>query len=1100
MKRNFFLIVLLLPLFTVTFSQINYRFKNITTQQGMYYSHVYSIIEDKYGFIWISDSSGLNRYDGYSFTDFSYKEDDDKTIKESSVKYMGLDTNKNLWVVGESYNMLDCKTEKFIQYPIPEIHYRTVPDSFPIFNGQKFIQVKFSALSRKNIKNIFTSGATNGKNFWLKIDRMDSVFIYLVPMKGNHTSKTIIAPLVFADIGIQYLYADPKGTLWVEQNGMLKYYSNEKKKLINFISLPSKDKYKISCMLVDTMNRLWIGCNNYEGLKCINLKTKKINEIKADKQEKDRLYADNITTIFEDSFGLLWIGTENNSIYTTNLNVKKFEFYSTMNGLPDNNIRSVFEDSQGNRYFGSSMGLTVMQPNSTIKIYKADENKLPHLFINNNINTLHELPGHNILTGGTGLSVVNFSKRDYYYLMPDSTSTTLASWVTYDIHKGQKSGHYWISCQGGFNEIDDFKLNQAKSGITKKMNPEIKLFNEKDYGEQIILFWSSYEDKDGIIWLCSSNGVIRYNPSKNTFKHYIPYNNPNALHAMDVNSCYEDSKNRLWFASLAGGLSRLDRKTEKFYTITKNDGLPSNTIYGILEDSKGNLWISSNNGLCKYNPDSKQVQCYDEQDGIQGTLFNHSAYFKSPDGKMYFGGTSGATAFYPDSITENKIPTKIVLSKLYINNKPVKVGEVVNGDLILKKSLMESQQIELSNHNKVFAIEFACIQTVSPERVKCKYIMEGYDKDWITTDAQPRRAYFSNLPAGTYVFKVKACNGDGVWNSPDCSVQIKIKPPFYKTLWFRILCLIAGIRAMNYYTKYRERKLKEDKKILEQKVEERTFQLKEVNEELSSQAEILAIQKEDLAIKNKDITDSIHYAKRIQQALFPQHIMDERKDILIFYRPKDIVSGDFYWFARVAEKEFIAAVDCTGHGVPGAFMSIIGSNILTKIVKEYKMTKPSEILFMLNSELRDTLKSNSSDDEVKDGMDLSLIGIDLNLNKVEYAGAMNSIYLIRNEKLTEFKADRNSIWKNTDSIVKFTNHEIEVRKGDVIYLFSDGFNDQFGGPSGKRFKASQMKELLISIASLDMQDQYNKLNIAFEEWKGNMEQIDDVLVIGRKFT
>jgi len=144
-------------------------------------------------------------------------------------------------------------------------------------------------------------------------------------------------------------------------------------------------------MLVDTMNRLWIGCNNYEGLKCINLKTKKINEIKADKQEKDRLYADNITTIFEDSFGLLWIGTENNSIYTQtwmlrNLSLQHNEW------ITDNNIRSVFEDSQGNRYFGSSMGLTVMQPNSTIKNYKADENKLPHLFINNNINTLTNYP------------------------------------------------------------------------------------------------------------------------------------------------------------------------------------------------------------------------------------------------------------------------------------------------------------------------------------------------------------------------------------------------------------------------------------------------------------------------------------------------------------------------------------------------------------------------------------------------------------------------------------------------------------------------------------------------------------------------------------
>jgi len=1099
MKRISCLIVLIINPLILLFSQTDYRFENISTQQGLFDNNVSSIVQDKDGFDWIASTYGLNRYDGYTLTDFTSNPVDKKTLIETVVEKVFLDKDKNLWVQGDNLNMYDNKTERFIQYHSLQQIYEVTQDAggniwtcaesniISLFDikTKKYIYVDNHELLDKDI---ITLKCSSDNYLWIiaKIKGKAYENVFNVSLNDYYaTNKFDINPVDENEIADPVIYPSSNGTIWLAQKDVIKYYDKDKKKFLDFFQMPICDNdFHVIAVFLDTHDRLWLGCDNYEGLKCIDLKTKKIQSIKANVSGKNKLYADAVTTIYEDSFGILWIGTRSNGVYKTNLNGKKFEYYNTDNGLPDNNIQGVFEDSLENKYFGSLKGITVMNPDHQVKIYKEDEKKLPHIFIGNTFYSFCELPGNHIITGGIGLSIVNFKNNDFYYLMPDNSDSSLIDWAVYNIHKGQKSGHYWISGKTGFNEISDFRLGKATPGITKKLSPKIKLFSEKKMGGKLVLIWSIYEDKDGIVWICSSNGLYLYDPSKKNFKYFPPdINNPNALHARDVNSCCEDNKGRLWFATLGGGLSQYDRKTGNFHTVTQNDGLPSNNLYGVLDDSKGDLWISSNKGLCRYNPETKQVRYYDESDGVQGNTFNQHAFYKTKKGRMYFGGINGVTSFYPDSITENRIPPKVVLTKLFINNKPVEVGEEINGDVILKQSLIESKMIELSYRNKVFAIEFSGLHFVAPDKIQYQYKMEGYDLDWISTDAQHRRAHYSNLPAGNYEFKVKAYSSDGIWNKTERSILLKEKPPFYKTWWFIILCffLILGLSA--YYVKYRERRLIKEKQVLEKKVKKRTETINKQNEELAE--------------KNKNITDSIHYAKRIQQALFPQQLMEEREDILIYIRPKDIVSGDFYWLSNLAGKEFIAAVDCTGHGVPGAFMSIIGTNILNKIVKEYKITKPSEILYMLNSELQNTLKSNSTD-EVMDGMDISLIALDVKSNKLEYAGAMNSIYLVREQQLTEFKANRNSIGKNELSTVRFANHVIDVMKGDMIYLFSDGFEDQFGGPGNKRFQSYRMKELLASVSTLHMKDQYLKINTVFDEWKGNLEQIDDVLVIGRK--
>jgi serine phosphatase RsbU (regulator of sigma subunit) len=332
---------------------------------------------------------------------------------------------------------------------------------------------------------------------------------------------------------------------------------------------------------------------------------------------------------------------------------------------------------------------------------------------------------------------------------------------------------------------------------------------------------------------------------------------------------------------------------------------------------------------------------------------------------------------------------------------------------------------------------------------------------------------------------LKGRNSDGNWNKKPITYSFEIKPPFYQTAWFIFLCIIIGAAGIIIYIKIRERNLIREKRILEEKVVERT-------------AEVVA-QKEELAEKNKDITDSIKYAKRIQVAILPPKI--PFNDTFVLFKPKDIVSGDFYWIEIVDNKEFIAAVDCTGHGVPGAFMSIIGSNLLNKIVKEHSIHQPGEILNILNQELIKSLKSAEEKEAVYDGMDLALICFNRNASELEYAGAYNPLLLLRNGDIQEIKADRFSIGRSSVArkTKNFTNHKVNIEKNDSIYIFSDGYADQFGGETGKKFKLKPLKELLLAINDKPMMEQKNILDSTIEAWRGDIEQVDDILIIGRKF-
>jgi len=313
-------------------------------------------------------------------------------------------------------------------------------------------------------------------------------------------------------------------------------------------------------------------------------------------------------------------------------------------------------------------------------------------------------------------------------------------------------------------------------------------------------------------------------------------------------------------------------------------------------------------------------------------------------------------------------------------------------------------------------------------------------------------------------------------------------------IYFGIIALIL-LSGLAYYI-YRGYKIKKQANIA---LEEKNRQILKQKDEIQKQKEIAENQRDLIAYQKKHIEDSIHYALRIQTALLPSlELFSDEIDHFVLYKPRDIVSGDFYWVARMDQKQMVIAADCTGHGVPGAFMSMLGISFLNEIILNKGITRPDLVLNSLRDEIISALKQMEATSDVKDGMDMSACLIDFSNGKLQFAGAQNPLYHFSREELVEIKADKMPVAIH-EKMEPFSNHEIQLEKGDTIYIFSDGFVDQFGGPKQKKFLSKNFKAVLSDMQDMPMIEQGKKLDAIFEEWREEVEQVDDVTVIGVRY-
>lgn len=399
------------------------------------------------------------------------------------------------------------------------------------------------------------------------------------------------------------------------------------------------------------------------------------------------------------------------------------------------------------------------------------------------------------------------------------------------------------------------------------------------------------------------------------------------------------------------------------------------------------------------------------------------------------------------------------------------------------------------SHNSVI-FQFAAPYYLYSMSVQFQYKLEGYDENWSKFTSVAEKEY-TNLPEGTYTFVVRAENAFSMISN-EARYTFTILPPWYRTTWAYAIYAFAVIAFLFITVRLNTRRLLKQKEKLEQIVTERTAEVVQQKQQIESQ-------KVDLEVAYTGIQDSIHYSQRIQQAILPtnEDISKIVPDCFVLFYPRDIVSGDFYWFAEKSGMKFVACVDCTGHGVPGALMSMIGNTLLNQIVIEKNITSPEEILNQLHLGVRHALKQDAGGD-TRDGMDIALITLSADNKVLTYAGANRNLWIVRNNELLETKADKfpiagsQQVRKDSfgETEHRFTKHEIRLEKNDCIYLTTDGYADQFGGPKGKKFMVKQLTKMLVAMSGIPLQEQKTALAHKFSEWRGTHEQVDDVLVIG----
>ena len=623
------------------------------------------------------------------------------------------------------------------------------------------------------------------------------------------------------------------------------------------------------------------------------------------------------------------------------------------------------------------------------------------------------------------------------------------------------------------------------------------------------------------------------------------------------NYILEDSKGYIWIADLIRGVTRIkfDSTYEKIIDIKKYgsdtdsvSGLPAGQNTRIFKVAN-NILFTSKNGIYRYNYSSKKfyrdtmLSKYFGQDeeivmlreDAEGNIWykveqsrdnekntwklgflkkegykfkkieqpfypfkNKIFSFKEIQPHKYIIGQEGGFVHYDATIPFNiKSNFNALIRSVRINgiDSVIFGGIFLNNDSTFAEEQSTEQIPELPYRFNNLRFSFSGTYYQFSDKIMFSYYLEGNDPGWSEWTSENYKDY-SNLKPREYTFYVKAKNIYGE-ESTIAKYKFVIKPPFYLTFFAFVLYTIVAILLVWLIVWLYARRLRKQKEYLEEVVRQRTQEIEQQKHEIEAQRDQLAQKNLEIEKINKDLTDSIEYAKRIQTAILPLDttIRKHLNEYFILFKPRDIVSGDFYWFTHKDGKIFIAAVDCTGHGVPGAFMSMIGAEILTTIVLNENIYQADKILDKLNKYVRTALKQDTSDNQ--DGMDMALCVIDKEKKILEFAGAKNPLFYIHNNKLTKIKGSRQAI--GGYQFGKFESHTIQYETPTWFYIFSDGYADQFGGPDeNEKFMVKRFKSLLLETHQLPMEEQKRILDENIEKWKGKVKQTDDILVIGFK--
>ena len=1096
-----FLFFALLLLSREGFAQQN-NFITFGVEEGMPHTNVYSISQDSRGYLWVgTDGGGVSRFDGKKFVTYTTKQG----LSGNVVRCIFEDSQGNLWfgtdngvtlynghsfqVIGEADSLKGATILTIAEDAQGNLWFGTddaginrlhwdAPGQFTISNYNEnnsslFVPTVFDLEVDAN--GLIWTASFNGGIQLLKVENDSVTFDYVYSTSSIPSNYTLA------------IEADHDGNVWVGTYDAGAYrLSPTQDGEWNVITYPSLQMSAVWDIEVDHRGHVWFSTYEHGIIRYFPEESTPDSAVFAHYTDGDGLPGNQFLKVFQDREQNVWFGSNGDGL--VKFVGDHFAHYTVDNGLPNDKVTGISQDHNGHYWIATDGGglsrMKFTAANPVITTWNEDDGLPSNLLTSVAIGRYETNHFAWVSTIKDGIS-----KFDGHKFVNFDEQSGLGEQRVNQVFVDRK-GIVWLATADGIAQYD--------GGQFLQMSTEDLLL--EDEGVNAII-----EDFNGELWLGTAGALVHY-PGEDEL---TTYDQVEGLEVPDVNCIAEGPDGDIWIGTNGGGLYRFFRKNADNMPIefvADDSLLASNALNSLLFYNDTTLIVGTDKGFDRLTLDQAgnilSVRHYDATDGFFGIECNDNALFKDAFGFIWFGTGAGATRYDPSLEIIPKSKPQVHVTDLMLSFK--EVDWVARQDSVSPFFNLPRNLVLPYNQNHL-TFHFAGISMYNPEKIRYSYKLENQGEEW-SPWSPANSATFSGLSHGTYSFKLKAVNAQGI-ESDEVTYTFEISPPWYQTTAFYVGCAIFLVLVFYLYLKVRERKLQQEKRILEEKVDERT-------------AEVVK-QKEEIEEKNQEITDSINYASKIQEAILPPITLSETfKDSFVLFHPKDIVSGDFYWMVEKDDHIFFTVADCTGHGVPGAFMSMIGTALFNEAVNVKRLVKPHEILFDVRAGIIRSLKQTGKEGEQKDGMDVALCTWYKHEGILEYSGANNSLYVIRRGdepvtttkgeegklsyeegdlKLYEFKASKQPVGYYTAEMDPYELHRIQIKEGDTLYAFSDGYADQFGGPKGKKFMYKPFKRLLVSLFEQDMEAQRKRLDSELKEWRGEIEQIDDVCVMGVKF-
>ena len=823
MRLKLVLVLLLITcgLYTLSAQNNKYQFSQLDISNGLSRNQVNCIYKDSKGFMWFGTMAGLNRYDGYTFKIFKHIATDKNSINDDFIQSIFEGPDQNLWIVTRgglcTYNFA---TEKFDSDITPWLKLLKLPgaDVSKIKKDSKgnfWFIYPHSGLCRYNPGNKQTYRYSQGTNpsihsdnvtdisedakgnIWIVyntgfIEKMDVAHDKIIYSSDVLSRVNNAKPLFYS------LMADNDGDLWVYASSANSgvYYFRPQKNILSHIDKTSAGA-KLNANIVNNVYQaddglIWIA-TDHGGINLIDKKNFKVTYL-LNREDDAKSLKQNSVMLYKDDLGIMWAGTFKEGISYYHKNIIRFPLYrhfaSDPSSLNFEDVDKFVEDRQGNLWIGTNGGGLIYFNRKTGKYtqYKNDPKNSNSL--GNDIIVSLCIDHNQTLWIGTYFGGMDsFDGKTFtHYRHDDRIKTSIADDRIWSIMEDSSNRLLVGTFAGGLDIFDlSKKIFLHPYNLTQIRSPFIS---------------SIFEDRDGNIWVGGYAGVDVIMKRSGHIIHYgHDNNNVNGIAANNVNSIMQDSRGLIWIGTRYG-LNIFDSKTNHFTSLTKENGLPDNLIQNVLEDNSGKMWLSSSNGLCRITLTAAgsgynfQFENFDETDGLQGREFNVNSAFKTSKGELIFGGGHGFNFFDPLSIKPNINKIKPIFTNFQLFNNDVTVGEAINDHIILSKAISETPSLTLNHSENVFTIEFAALNFFNPSKVKYQYMLEGFDKGWITADNATRKATYTNLDGGDYTFKVKATNPDASWNTDYITLKLSVRPPFWKSPLAYIIYLLVIVGGL----------------------------------------------------------------------------------------------------------------------------------------------------------------------------------------------------------------------------------------------------------------------------------------------------------------